>query len=201
MKCSGRGRRKCQSLADDLNVSRTETVTRLELAGKIVSVSRLTGSFRLRSGNSSNVYWDKYRFESRPEVLAEIASALQPMVPAAASHLAGLELGGVPLATALSLRTGMPCLFVRKAAKSYGTMAIVEGVFRPHDRAVVIEDVITSGGQVCESIEEMRKLGLVVNDALCVIDREQGGEGNLAKIGCTMRSLFRQQELESLAVR
>jgi len=174
-------------------------VTRLELAGKIAAASRLTGVFRLRSGTSSNVYWDKYRFESRPDLLAEIASALQPVLPVAASHLAGLELGGVPLATALSLRTGMRCLFIRKAAKSYGTMAIVEGEFRPQDRAVVIEDVITSGGQVCESIEEMRKLGLVVTDALCVIDREQGGEANLAKVGCTLRSLFRQQELESLA--
>lgn len=174
-------------------------MTRLELAGKIAAASRLTGAFRLRSGTSSTVYWDKYRFESRPELLAEIASALQPMLPVAASHLAGLELGGVPLATALSLRTGMPCLFVRKAAKSYGTMAIVEGEFQPRDRAVVIVDVVTSGGQVCKSIEEMRNLGLVLEDALCVIDREQGGEANLAKLGCRLQSLFRQQELESLA--
>lgn len=174
-------------------------MNRLELAGAIVAASRLSGFFRLRSGTSSSVYWDKYRFESRPELLAAIASALQPMVPVAASHLAGLELGGVPLATALSLRTGMPCLFVRKAAKPYGTMALVEGEFRPQDRAVVIEDVVTSGGQVCESIEGMRKLGLVVEDALCVIDREEGGEANLAKVGCTLRSVFRQQELESLA--
>jgi orotate phosphoribosyltransferase len=78
-------------------------------------------------------------------------------------------------------------------------MAIVEGEFRRGDRAMVIEDVVTSGGQVCESIREMRKLGLVVEDALCVIDREQCGEANLAKLGCTLRSLFRQQELESLA--
>lgn len=173
-------------------------MNRLELAGAIVAASRLSGFFRLRSGTGSSVYWDKYRFESRPELLAAIASALQPMVPVAASHLAGLELGGVPLATALSLRTG-PCLFVRKAAKPFGTMAIVEGEFRPQDRAVVIEDVVTSGGQVCESIQEMRKLGLVVEDSLCVIDREEGGEANLAKVGCTLRSVFRQQELESLA--
>jgi orotate phosphoribosyltransferase len=174
-------------------------MTRQELADSIVAASRLTGVFRLRSGTTSNVYWDKYRFESRPELLAEIASAFQPLLPPAVSHLAGLELGGVPLATALSLRTGLPCLFVRKAAKSYGTMAIVEGEFRPGDRAVMIEDVVTSGGQVCEAIGEMRKLGLVVEDALCVIDREQRGEANLAKLGCTLRSLFRQQELESLA--
>jgi orotate phosphoribosyltransferase len=187
------------SLAADLGVIRTHNVTRQELAGNIAAASRLTGVFRLRSGTTSNVYWDKYRFESRPELLAEIAIAFQPLLPAAVSHLAGLELGGVPLATALSLRTGLPCLFVRKAAKSYGTMAIVEGAFRPGDRAVVIEDVVTSGGQVCESIAEMRKLGLVVEDALCVIDREQSGEANLARLGCTLRSLFRQQELESLA--
>ena len=174
-------------------------MNRTELGTAIASASRLTGNFRLRSGLRSNVYWDRYRFETRPELLDAIAVALQALVPTAPSLFAGLELGGVPLATALSLRTGRRCLFVRKAAKTYGTMAVVEGGFEPGERAVVIEDVVTSGGQVCESIEEMRRLGLVVEDALCVIDREQGGEANLARVGCTLQSLFRQHELETLA--
>ena len=171
-------------------------MTRLELRGASRRVTT-HGVFRLRPEPVA-MSTGQVSLRVSAGLLAEIASASR-MLPAAASHLAGLELGGVPLATALSLRTGMPCLFVRKAAKSYGTMAIVEGEFRPRDRAVVIEDVVTSGGQVCESIVEMRKLGLVVEDALCVIDREQDGEANLGKLGCTLRSLFRQQELESLA--
>jgi orotate phosphoribosyltransferase len=173
-------------------------VTRAELAAAIAAVSRLVGRFQLRSGITSAVYWDKYRFESQPGLLSAIAAELETLVPPTVSRLAGLELGGVPVATALALRTGKPCLFVRKAAKAYGTMGLVEGGFEQGDRVLVVEDVITSGGQVSESIEAMRRLGLVVEDAVCVIDRDQGGSANLAKVGCRLRALFRQEELERL---
>jgi orotate phosphoribosyltransferase len=171
-------------------------MTRAELATAIGAAARLEGHFQLRSGRTSTVYWDKYRFESQPDLLSAIAEGLETLVPPATSRLAGLELGGVPLATALSLRTRTPCLFVRKAAKPHGTMSLVEGGFERGDRVLVVEDVITSGGQVCESIDAMRRLGLVVEDAVCVIDREQDGAANLAKVGCTLRALFRQKELE-----
>ena len=83
-----------------------------ELIAEINAISRLTGLFTLRSGQSATEYFDKYRFESSPALLGRIAEALVPLLPAGTEVLAGLELGGVPIATALSLRTGLPVVFV-----------------------------------------------------------------------------------------
>ena len=172
---------------------------RVSLATEIKTRSLLTGDFLLRSGRRSNVYWDKYRFESEPRLLQAIAAELSRLLPDAFDKLAGLELGGIPLATALSLQTGRPCLYVRKAAKTYGTANLVEGGFQPGEAVVVVEDVVTSGGQVVTSVGEMRQLGLVVTRAICVIDREQGGSEALAEIGCELRAVFTMSELEKLA--
>jgi orotate phosphoribosyltransferase len=169
------------------------------LARRIRERALLTGRFTLRSGAIGTVYWDKYRFESEPGLLREIARAMRPLLPPNAGYLAGLELGGVPLATALSLDSGLPALFVRKEAKTYGTANLVEGGFRPGDRAVVVEDVVTSGGQVCASVRRMREVGLVVEDVVCVIDREEGGSQNIAAAGCRLLPLFTMAELERLA--
>ena len=124
------------------------TVDRAALARRIREVAYLTGQFTLRSGATSTFYWDKYRFESDPAILAAVTEAMLPILPASYDKLAGLELGGIPLATSLSLQSGKPCLYVRKEAKSYGTSNLVEGGHRQGERVVVIEDVITSGGQV-----------------------------------------------------
>ena len=171
-------------------------MTRPSLAQAIRRVAYLTGNFRLRSGQTSSFYWDKYRFESDPELLAAIATELERLLPEAPfDKLAGLELGGVPLATALALRTGKTCLFVRKLAKEYGTMNIVEGGYRPGDRIVVVEDVITTAGQVVASVGQMRELGLKIDHVLCVIDRQQGGREKLHGVGCTLHSVFTMDEL------
>ncbi len=167
-----------------------------DLARAVRRSAYLTGSFQLRSGQTSSFYWDKYRFESDPQILAAVAAELEPLLPADFDRLAGLELGGIPLATALALRTGKPCLFVRKAAKDYGTMNLVEGGFSQGDRIVVIEDVITTAGQVVASTHAMRQLGLVIEHVLCVIDRQQGGAAKLAGIGCALRSVFTLEELK-----
>jgi orotate phosphoribosyltransferase len=169
------------------------------MARRIRELSLLTGQFTLRSGAVSTIYWDKYRFESDPTLLRAIGEAMRAILPKQLDRLAGLELGGVPLATALSLETGIPCLYVRKAAKTYGTCNLVEGGFRPGEVAVVVEDVITSGGQVVMSVEQMRNSGLIVHDVVCVIDREQGGRKSLEGIGCTMSSVFTMAELENAA--
>jgi orotate phosphoribosyltransferase len=182
--------------------ARAEEVGRMEraeLAGRIRERARLSGRFVLRSGAVSEVYWDKYRFESDPGLLDAIAAAMVGLLPGRVDRIAGLELGGVPLATALSLRSGRPALFVRKEAKAYGTANLVEGGFAAGERAVVVEDVVTSGGQVCASVQEMRALGLVVEHVLCVIDREEGGARNIAEVGCALAPLFTIGELERLA--
>lgn len=170
-----------------------------ELARRIKKVSYLTGEFRLRSGKISPFFWDKYRFESDPVLLSAVVDELEKLLPPAFDKLAGLELGGIPLATALSLKTGKPCLYVRKTPKSYGTCNLIEGGFRPGERVVVVEDVITTGGQVYRSVTQMRGLGLVVEHAVCVVDCFAGGHENLVHIGCTLTPLFTLDELEQLA--
>lgn len=173
-------------------------MTRQQLAENIFKVSYLTGDFLLRSGQRSKEYFDKYRFEAQPQILQAIAEHLAPLVPAKTEILAGLEMGGIPIATALSLVTGIPCVFVRKEAKAYGTCQFAEGLDVKNKKICVIEDVITTGGQVVLSTQDLRSLGAHVEDVLCVIYRgnfEQ--EPKLQEIGLKMSALFKMQELKS----
>ena len=118
-------------------------------------------------------------------------------MPAGTDVLAGLELGGVPIATALGLATGLPVAFVRKAAKSYGTRRLAEGAEIEGRRVLVVEDVITSGGQVAISTAELRDRGAVVDHVLCVVDRGEGGAERLAAVGLTVTALFTATELRT----
>src|SRR5206468_9734106 len=134
---------------------------------RIYTVSHLTGEFTLRSGVVSHEYFDKYRFESDPTLLRAIGEAMAATVSDDVEALAGLELGGVPLAVVLSQVTGLPALFVRKEAKTYGTRNLGEGADVAGVRAVVVEDVVTSGGQVVTSTNHLRQLGATVTHAIC----------------------------------
>jgi len=168
-----------------------------ELARKIYEISHLTGEFKLRSGQTSNEYFDKYRFESNPETLREIAKQMAPLVPPGTEILAGLEMGGIPIATALSLQTGIPAVFVRKEAKTYGTCQFAEGLEIKGKKLCVIEDVITTGGQVVLSTQDLRGLGAVVQNVICVIHRGTGKEAKLAEIGLEMTALMTMDELKA----
>ena len=170
-------------------------MTRDELARRIFDVSHLEGEFVLRSGQTSTEYFDKYRFKSDPPLVRAIGEALAPLVPAGTDALAGLELGGVPLATVLSQVTGLPAVFVRKEAKTYGTCQLAEGTDIDGLRLTVVEDVVTSGGQVVTSCGDLRGRGATVEHALCVIDRESGGPEALESIDVELRALFRMSEL------
>jgi orotate phosphoribosyltransferase len=167
----------------------------MELAARIHAAAHLEGTFRLRSGLLASEYFDKYRFESDPVLLRDIAERAATRIPAGTEGLAGLELGGVPIATALSLLTGLPAYFVRKEAKKYGTERLVEGGDVDGLHLLVVEDVVTSGGQVIMSTDDLRAVGVVVTDALCVIDRESGATATLAASGVTLHSLFTTSDL------
>jgi orotate phosphoribosyltransferase len=168
---------------------------RAELAHRIYTSSHLTGEFTLRSGVVSHEYFDKYRFESDPSLLRAIAEATAPAVPAGVEALAGLELGGVPLATMLSQVTGLPALFVRKVAKTYGTCRLAEGGELSGRRLLIVEDVVTSGGAILDAARELRAEGALLDRVVCVIDRESGGRENLAEAGLTLDPLFTMTEL------
>lgn len=172
-------------------------MTRSELAHRIHAASHLTGQFVLRSGRTATEYFDKYRFEADPVLLDAIAEAMAPLVPTGTQVLAGLEMGGIPVVTALGRRTGLPCAFVRKQAKPYGTCRLAEGADVVGRRVLVVEDVVTSGGQIVLSTADLRGLGAEVGEALCVIDREQGGAQALAAEGIDLLSLLSAADLRA----
>src|SRR5271156_5743695 len=169
---------------------------RTALARRIYQTAHITGEFMLRSGAKSNEYFDKYLFEADPRLLKDIAEALVPLVPPGVDALAGLEMGGIPIATMLSQFTGLPVLFVRKKAKEYGTCKIAEGGQVRGRKLLMVEDVVTSGGAILDAAKALREEGAELSAVVCVIDRESGGAANLAKSDLILTSLFTMSELK-----
>lgn len=166
-----------------------------DLAKEIYNISHLTGTFELRSGQISNEYFDKYLFESNPQVLSLIAEYMAKLIPQDTEVLAGLEMGGIPVVTALSIRTGIPAVFVRKKAKEYGTCKLAEGVDITGKIVCIIEDVVTTGGQILLSAEDLRKFNAKVNNVLCVILRNEVGRVKLKNAGLELKELFTMGDL------
>jgi orotate phosphoribosyltransferase len=174
-----------------------KSITKSELAQQVFDCAHLTGSFLLRSGKTSTEYFDKYQFESNPKLLAEIARHLSPLVPKDTDYLAALEMGGIPIATAISLATGIPVVFVRKEAKDYGTCKFAEGPPIGNKKLCLIEDVITTGGQVIISAQDLRTDGAHIDTVLCVIDRSEGQTQKIKDAGIKHISLFTMAELKT----
>ena len=154
----------------------------------------LEGDFVLRSGKRSRYYLDKYRFETRPELLEALGLRLAAKiaeVEPAAQQIAGPELGAVALAASASLASRLPFLIVRGQAKEYGTANRLEGAFEPGERVVLVEDVVTSGGAAADAVRAVRQAALECRTAICVIDREEGGVDALARLGVRLHPLFR----------
>lgn len=168
----------------------------VDLARRVRDCCRLEGRFVLRSGRVTDEYFDKYQFESDPVLLAELAAGMVPLVPDETEVLAGLEMGGIAVVTALGQQTGLPCTFVRKTAKSYGTARLAEGPEVKGRRVLIVEDVVTSGGQIVISAGHLRELGAQVGHALCVIDRLEGGGGALAAEGICLHALLSREDLD-----
>jgi len=173
-------------------------LTNDELKLALRDAAYLEGDFVLRSGKRSRYYLDKYRFETRPDILAalgdRIAAAVEEVEPEAV-RLAGPELGAVALAAAGSLASGLPFVIVRKAAKEYGTSNRLEGAYEEGECICLVEDVVTSGGALIEAVEALREAGLVVHSAVCVVDREEGGGEALAAQGVELKPIFRASEV------
>jgi orotate phosphoribosyltransferase len=169
-----------------------------ELRRSLVEHAYLEGDFVLRSGRRSQYYLDKYRFETRPDILralgVRIAAEAAAHAPDA-TRLAAPELGAVALVAAASLESGLPFVIVRKEAKEYGTANRLEGPFDESEHVCLVEDVVTSGGALLDSIEALRAAGLVVQTAICVVDREEGGADALARRAVRLRPIFRAEEL------
>lgn len=190
-----------------------------ELGKSLYKISHLTGEFTLRSGAVSHQYFDKYQFTADPALLAAIAEKMLRLIPTDTEMLAGLEMGGIPIATVLSQLSGLPSLFVRKKPKAYGTAKLAEGADFKGRKLTIVEDIVSSGGQIILSCQELRKRGAQITDALCVIDRsnilENGknsahkkdpeeciteGMSKLAEHGIKLHSIFTMNQLESLFI-
>ena len=172
-------------------------VSNAELARRVCSAARITGQFTLRSGRASTEYFDKYQFEADPVLLDEIAKEMAMLVPRGTEVLAGLEMGGIAVVTALGLHTGLPCAFVRKTAKPYGTARLSEGADVKGRQVLIVEDVVTSGGQVVISAGQLRELGAKIDHTVCVIDRQEGGREALAAAGLELGAVFTRADLET----
>jgi orotate phosphoribosyltransferase len=171
------------------------SIDRASLASRIVDAAYLEGDFVLRSGRRSRYYLDKYRFTTEPSLLRDIGQALAARLPADTRRVAGPELGAVPLATAVSLETGLPSVLVRGESKSYGTERRFEGILHPGDNVVLIEDVVTTGGQAIESAIALRDSGANVPLVLVVVDREEGAAEAMAEAGFHFEALFTSTSL------
>lgn len=148
-----------------------DAATRRQLALDVDGAARLTGSFRLRSGAMATEYFDKYRFEGDPALLSRVAAAMLSLVPPDVEVLAGVELGGVPIATAMSLTSGIPAAFVRKEAKTYGTCLAVEGGDLEGKRVAIVEDVISTGGAVRDAKARLDEVGATTVAVICAVWR------------------------------
>ena len=169
-----------------------------ELGTLLVERALLEGDFVLRSGRRSSWYLDKYRFETEPEILSALGSRLAEAVrehEPETVRLAGPALGAVALAASAAMASGLPFIIIRGETKEYGTAKRIEGPFEQGELVCLLEDVVTSGGALAEAVSALRDEGLVVRNAVCVVDREEGGSDALARLGVRLRALFRAGEL------
>ena len=152
------------------------------------------GTFTLASGKTSDYYVDIKRAATVPVLLREIARRMGPHVRGY-DRIAGVELGAVPIATAVSLEVGIPFLMVRKEAKDHGTKRAFEGELRVGDRVAFVEDVITTAGTLRKAVESIRAAGAVVDRAVAVVDREEGGAEGLRVANVELVALLRARDL------
>ncbi len=170
-------------------------MTPRELARRIAEIAVLRGTFTLRSGRTSTYYIDKYLFLSQPDILAELGRMLADGLPAETTCLAGAELGGIPLVTAVSLACGLPCVFVRSTKKDHGTAKQIEGTLQPHDKVVIVEDVATTGGQAIEAAKVITTAGAEVLRIMATIDRQEGARQTIEAAGLAFDALFTVADL------
>jgi orotate phosphoribosyltransferase len=171
------------------------TLAKEQLAHRIAEVALLRGEFTLRSGRKSNFYLDKYRFETQPDILRELGRMLAEHVTPDTQRLAGPELGAVPLAAAAAMASGIPAIFVRNQKKEYGSNKQIEGVYNAGEIVIIIEDIMTTGGQVVEAAKTLEAAGLKVKKIVGIIDRLEGARQNIESAGYVFESLFTTKDL------
>ncbi|HZN68730.1 MAG TPA: orotate phosphoribosyltransferase [Tepidisphaeraceae bacterium] len=170
-------------------------MNRQELAKRIAEVALLRGEFTLRSGRKSNYYLDKYLFETQPDILLALGKLFADRIPPGVDRIAGPELGAIALAAAASMASGKPFVIVRNQKKGYGSGKLLEGTLKPGETVLVIEDVLTTGGQVLEAVKSLESAGARVAGILGVLDRQEGARQNIESAGYKFEALFTTSDL------
>ena len=170
-------------------------LSREALARRIAEVALLRGEFTLRSGRKSTYYLDKYLFETQPDILHALGKAFAAKLPPDTDRIAGPELGAVALAAATAMHANKPFVLVRNSKKGYGSGKLVEGVLKPGDRVVIVEDILTTGGQIVEAAKTLEAAGAKVIKMLGTIDRLEGARENIEAAGYTYDALFTTRDL------
>lgn len=168
----------------------------VDLAADVNAACRLSGQFQLRSGQMSSEYFDKYLFETDPQLLRRVAQAMARLIPAGTDLLGGLELGGVPLATVVSQLTGIPTIFVRKKAKTYGRCRLAEGPDVAGTTVTLIEDVITTGGAVRNAALALQAANADVSTVVCAIDRRRETGSALDDVAVAVLAVMTKNDLD-----
>jgi orotate phosphoribosyltransferase len=156
------------------------------------------GDFTLASGKKSRYYIDIKKASTNPKILKLIAIEIKNEIvkkSISGTYIGCVALGGVPIAVAVSLETGLPLVIVRKEKKDYGTKGQIIGDPKPGSSVILVEDVTTTGGSVLKAIEILKEEGLEVHYVLVVVDREEGASGNLKKNGVELIPLARINDL------
>lgn len=166
------------------------------LKGRLKEVAYIEGDFTLRSGRKSHYLIDKYEFETRPELLRALAVELAAMIPEDADRLAGVELGGVPLVTAVALETDRPYMIVRKGEKGHGLDRPYEGHMEEGDHVALIEDIATTGGAAIGAAQALLDAGASEVTVLVVADRQEGAAEAFEEAGITCCPLFTRESLD-----
>ncbi len=152
------------------------------------------GRFTLASGKQSDYYVDLRLAITQPRVLRELARRITPHV-AGYDRIAGVELGAVPLAAAVSLEADIPFIMVRKEPKEHGTRRAFEGQLQSGERVVFVEDTVTTAGTLARAIGRLREAGALVDRAVCVVDRGEGSAETLGPLGVQLIPLLRAPDL------
>ena len=170
-------------------------MTREELIRRIKETAYLEGDFVLRSGKRSKYYLDKYLFETCPDILKALGEEFAKYITDDVTLIAGAELGGVALAAATAMESGLNWIIIRNSKKGYGTGKLVEGLLKEGDVVLLVEDIATTGGQVIEAARIISQAGATVKKIVCVIDRKQGAEENITQAGFTFESILTKSDL------